>query len=83
MTFRAFYKEGDNKEFDLLIYGESCSYFDPGERGRFRALTTMTVYKDDLPVFQSEKEKTYYIDDKGNVYPSKKSNKVLFNVNDF
>ena len=25
MTFRAFYKEG-NKEFDLLIYGESCSF---------------------------------------------------------
>ena len=71
MTFRAFYKEG-NKEFDLLIYGESCS-FNPGERAKFRALTTMTVYdKDDCPVFQSEKEKTYYFDDKSNVYPSKK-----------
>ena len=42
----------------------------------------MTVFDNDdqYPVFQKTSDKWYWFDESGNVYSSKTSNKILFNL---
>lgn len=68
-----------NKEYQVRFIPES-GYPPMGtERGSSIIDFTLTVFLNSTPVYQKNGTKRVWFDNDGNVYKSKKSNKVWFN----
>lgn len=78
---RYLYKDG-HKDYQIIPYPGSGHEPFKIERGKFQAEVTMTTFDNDdrYPVFQKTSDKWYWYENNGNVYSSKTSKKVLFNL---
>ena len=75
----AFFEIG-NKEFEVRFIRESGYPPTKNERGSSLVEYDVTTYKDKQPMMKFNQKKRVYFDLEGNVYKSKQSNKVWFNL---